>query len=295
MAITGTYPMLFAFFDEDGRLRRDAVARQIDAARAAGASGIAVLGLGTEVGKLSLAERRMVVEWVAEDLGRRLPLVVTVADGNLGDMIESARLARRAGADWLILQPPRPPVAEPELIRFFGSVADAVDCRVGIQNAPEFLGVGLSTQGLLALNAAHPNVTIVKAEAGALATGRLIEALAGRMAVFNGRAGLELTDNFRAGVAGMIPGIETIDRQVAIERAMRAGDEAAAEAMYREILPALVFAMAGIEHFVLYGKWLAALRLGLAPSGRRVPSDTPDPRGLAWIARFARDLGPLPF
>ena len=294
MTIAGTWPMLFAFFGEDGSLRRDAFVRQIGAAEAAGAAGIAVLGLGTEVGKLALAERRAIVEWVAEDIGGRLPFAVTIADGNLADMVESARSAERAGAAWLILQPPRPPVGEGELVRFFGAIADAVDCPVGIQNAPEFLGVGLSHAGLIALNRAHPNVTVVKAEAGAMAVGRLIDALEGRMAVFNGRAGLELTDNFRAGVAGMIPGIETIDRQVAIERAMRAGDEARAEALYREVLPALVFVMAGIEHFVLYGKWLAALRLGLAPSGRRLPSDTPDPRGAAWVARFAGALGPLP-
>ena len=294
MVPSGLYPMLFAFFDDGGRLRRDAFTRQIGAAGAAGAAGVAVLGLGTEVGKLALAERRSVVEWVAEDARGRLPLAVTVADGNLPDMIDAARHARACGAEWLILQPPRLPVAEAELIRLFGAVADAVDCPVGIQNAPEFLGTGLSAQGLLALNAAHPNVVVVKAEATALATARLIEALGGRLAVFNGRAGLELTDNLRAGVAGMIPGIETIDRQAAITRAMRSGDEAAAEAMYRDILPALVFVMAGIEHFVLYGKALAALRLGIAPGGGRIPSEPPDPRGMAWVARFAAELGPLP-
>jgi 4-hydroxy-tetrahydrodipicolinate synthase len=294
MTIRGTWPMLFAFFDEKGALSRDAFARQIAAAERAGAAGVAVLGLGTEVAKLALAERRAAVEWVAEDCDGRLPLAVTIADGNVGDMTESARHAQRAGAAWLILQPPRPPVAEDELIRFFGAVATAVDCPVGIQNAPEFLGLGLTSGGLVALNRAHPNVAVVKAESGATAVGRLIDALEGRMAVFNGRAGLELTDNWRAGVDGMIPGIETIDRQVAIERLMRSGDEAGAEALYREILPAVAFCMAGIEHFVLYGKRLAAARLGLPPSGHRLPSLHPDPRGLAWIARFAEALGPLP-
>jgi 2-keto-3-deoxy-L-arabinonate dehydratase len=292
--ISGIYPMLFAFFDEQGRLRRDGFTRQIAAARAAGAAGIAVLGLGTEVSKLSRAERAQVVEWAAEDIGGRMPLAVTIADGNVGDMIDSARHARRSGAGWLILQPPRPPASEADLVRFFGAVADAVDCPVAIQNAPEFLGIGLSPKGLLALNAAHPNVNIVKAEATALALGRVIDELAGRFIVFNGRAGLELPDNLRAGAHGMIPGLETIDRQVGIERAMRAGDEATAEALYREILPALVFAMAGMETFLAYGKQLAALRLGIAPSGRRTPSEAPDARGLAWIARYAEALGPLP-
>src|SRR5690606_38405906 len=109
MEIGGTYPMLYAFFDAAGRLRRDAVTRQIDAAIACGASGIAVLGLGTEVHKLGRDERRQVVEWTIADVRGRVPVAVTVADGNLPDMIESARFARAAGAAWLILQPPRPP------------------------------------------------------------------------------------------------------------------------------------------------------------------------------------------
>jgi 4-hydroxy-tetrahydrodipicolinate synthase len=147
---------------------------------------------------------------------------------------------------------------------------------------------------LATLNRAHPNVEIVKAEASALAVGELIDRLEGRMAVFNGRGGLELTDNFRAGVDGMIPGTETIDLQVAIERAMRAGSAEEAETLYRRLLPFLAFAMQGVETFVLYGKLLAALRLGLAPSAQRIPSAAPSQRGEAWVRRFAAELGPLP-
>lgn len=294
MEIGGTYPMLYAFFDEGGRLRRDAFTRQIGASIASGASGIAVLGLGTEVAKLGRAERRQVVEWVAEDVAGRLPLAVTVADGNVPDMIESARFAVGAGAAWLILQPPRPPASAADLLSFFGAVADAVDCPVAIQNAPEFLGIGLSAAELIELNRRHPNVGVVKAESTAVNVGRVIEAIGGRMKALNGRGGLELTDNYRAGVDGMIPGTETIDVQVAVEKAMRAGDEARAEALYRTILPALCFAMQGLGNFLLYGKLIAAHRLGLAPSADRAPADTATPQGLSWARRFADELGPLP-
>lgn len=293
MEIGGTYPMLYAFFDAAGGLRREAFARQVAASVAARAAGVAVLGLGTEAAKLGLRERRSAVEWVMEDVGGRLPVAVTVADGNVPDMIDSARFAARAGAAWLILQPPRPPASPADLVRFFGAVADAVDCPVGIQNAPEFLGIGLAPADLATLNAAHPNVRVVKAESSAVQVARTIEALAGRMRVFNGRAGLELPDNFRAGVDGMIPGIETVDVQVAIERAMRAGDEALGESLYRNILPALTFAMQGLAQFILYGKLIAAHRLGLEPSADRAPADIATPHGLAWAKRYAAELGPL--
>jgi 2-keto-3-deoxy-L-arabinonate dehydratase len=294
MEIGGTFPMLYAFFDDADLLRRDAFTRQINAAIASGAAGIAVLGLATEVSKLGQAERRQIVEWVAADIAGRLPLAVTIADGNCPDMIESARFARRCGAAWLILQPPRPPATANDLIEFFGTVADSVDCPIAIQNAPEFLGLALSASELNHLTHRHPNVTIVKAESSAVAVARLIETVGTRLRVFNGRAGLELVDNFRAGVHGMIPGIETIDFQVGIEKAMRLGDPQKAEALYGSILPTLSFIMQGLPHFVLYGKLIAALRLGLAPSHSRRPAEEPTAFGVAAAHRFADALGPLP-
>jgi 4-hydroxy-tetrahydrodipicolinate synthase len=253
-----------------------------------------VLGLGTEVHKLGRDERRSLVEWTIADVAGRVPVVVTVADGNVPDMIDSARFARDAGASWLILQPPRPPASGAHLVQFFGAVADAVDCPVGIQNAPEFLGIGLAPADLLALNAAHPNISVVKAESTALTIAGVIAELGGRMKVLNGRAGFELLDNLRAGVDGMIPGTETVDLQVGIERAMRAGDETLAADLYRKLLPAIAYVMQGLSTFLLYGKLIAAERLGIAPSENRIPSDTATPTGLAWAKRYAAELGPLP-
>ena len=286
--------MLLAFIGPDGSVQRAPFTRQIEAAVAVGASGVAVLGLATEVGKLGRAEQRQIVGWVADDLAGRLPFAVTVADGNVPDMIASARFAAEAGASWLILQPPRLPISGAQLIDFFAAVAATVALPVAIQNAPEFLGIGLTAAELLTLHDRQPNICIVKAESSATAVAGMIETLGGKMAVFNGRAGLELTDNYRAGCQGMIPGIEAIDLQVAIELAMLAGEHERAESLYRRLLPAVTFVMQGLPHLVLYAKIIAAHRLGLPQCSLRNPADSPSPQGLAWATRLARDLGPLP-
>jgi 4-hydroxy-tetrahydrodipicolinate synthase len=294
MKIAGIYPMLYAFYEGSGALSRGAFARQVEAAAAAGADGIAVLGLGTEVGKLSLSERRLVVDWVLAEVAGRLPVAVTIADGNMPDMSEAARHAEAAGAAWLILQPPRPPASGADLVTFFATVAEATRLPVAIQNAPEFLGIGLTAAELIALHELAPNVVAVKGEASATVIARMIAALGSRMPVLNGRAGLELTDNYRAGVAGMIPGIETVDRQVAIARAMLAGEHDRADALYAGVLPVLTFIMQSLSSFLTYGKLIAALRLGIDPGPARVPSEPPTEQGLAWAQRMADRLGPLP-
>ena len=294
MAITGIHPMLYAFFDADGALRREGFARQVAAVEASGAAGVAVLGLGTEVGKLGRDERARAVEWTLEAAGRRLPVAVTVPGGPLPDMIDAASRAEAAGAGWLVLQPPPPPCSGPDLVEIFAEVAGAVACPVAIQNAPEFLGLGLAAEELAALGRGSPNVAAVKAECSAVAAGELVDTLGEDLSVLNGRAGLELTDNLRAGVAGMIPGVETADLQVDCARAMAAGDEAEAEAIYRRILPTLAFIMQGLAQFTTYGKLIAADRLGIAPGPMRRPALAPTARGAAWAERLARELGPLP-
>ncbi len=293
-AFRGIYPILYAFFGQDGRLDREAMRRQAEACVRGGAHGIAALGLATEVSKLTLAERRDVMEWLAADIAGRLPIAITVFGETARSQIDFVRAAADLGVAWVILQPPpQRPLREAELLRFFGQVADAAPIPVAIQNAPQFLGVGLSDEGLLALRRNHPNFCLLKGEASALEIGRTIEALRGEVAVFNGRAGLELPDILRAGCAGMIPAPECFDVQVRIFEAMEQGDEALAERLYRDILPLVTFLMQSVPQFVCYGKRLAARRLGLGAVTDREPCQRPVPLGLRATERYGAFLPPL--
>lgn len=292
--IRGVYPVLYAFFDEGGGLDRTAMRRQVEACVAAGVHGVAVLGLGTEVNKLDLRERRLLLDWIAEDLHGRLPLAVTVSEASIAGQSAFVRAAAEAGADWAILQPP--PVRgmqESEYVRFFGAVAEGAELPLAIQNAPEYLGIGLSNEGLRALHRNHPNVVGVKAECAALDVARLIEDTEGAFRVFNGRGGLELTDNLRAGCAGMIPGTESADVQAAIYDLACSGrteDDRRAEAAYRDLLPLLVFLMQSLDTLLCYGKRLAARRMGLGAVHERSPARRPTPLGLANLERHAARL-----
>lgn len=291
MQAAGIYPMLFAYFGADGRLDERAVRLQVQAAVMHGAHGVAALGLGTEVGKLSPTERIDLLGWAADELSGRLPLVATVAEPDAALAIAAVQRAADAGAAWAILQPPPgPALGEDAQIRFYGTVADAACIPVAIQNAPEYLVTSLSHDGVLRLIEAHPNISMLKAEGSSLYVRQLIAAAKGRITVFNGRGGLELTDNLRAGCAGMIPGMDSFDVQARIFGLMQAGEVEAADEAYRTLLPLLVFIMQGLPSFLCYGKRLAARRLGLGPVVDRLPALEPDTFGLSVLERLSADL-----
>jgi 2-keto-3-deoxy-L-arabinonate dehydratase len=292
-APAGIWPILYAFFNRDQTLDREAMGLQVRAVLAAGAPGMAVMGLATEVGKLSPEERRQVIEWAAEDLGGRIPLAVTIFGATPEEQIAAVAHAAGCGAACVVLQPPRVPgMSEAELMAFFGRVIEGSPVPAGIQNAPELIGIGLGPSAIAELARLHGNFSVLKGEGPATLIARVVEETEGKLAVFNGRGGLELPDNLRAGCAGLIPAPDCFEAQIAIYEAMRRGDEAEAERLYREILPAIVFVMQSVDHLICYGKRLTAARLGLSVFDRG-PGLAPNAFGLAAVARFAVALGPM--
>ena len=293
----GIYPILYAFFDAQGRPLREPLVAQVEAAVRHDAHGVAVLGLATETNKLDTNERRQILEWTAEAIGGRLPFAVTVAEPSVQGQSAFVRAAKDAGADWVILQPPAVTgLTETELVRFFGAVAASTDLPVAIQNAAQFLGVGLGNAALRTLNRQHPNVCVLKGEAPAQVIERLVADTEGAYRVFNGRGGMELTECLRAGCVGMIPAPECFDVQVAIYELMRKDDpesEAEAERRYRDILPLIVFMMSSIDTFVCYGKRIVARRLGIGNVFDRAPFQHPTEFGLLTAQRLSATLGPL--
>lgn len=285
--------MLYAFFDEGGRLDRTAFRRQIEAVLAAGAHGVAILGLMTEVGALSPRERRMLVEWAIEDIAGRAPLMATIAGEDLDVVTALAKAAEAAGAAMLVFQPPLG--AEPgeaELAAFFEAAMASVSIPAGPQNAPEFLGVGLSPHAIVALADRRPNFLLMKGEGPVVTVKPFVDAVAGRLAILNGRGGLELTDNLRAGCAGMVPAPDCADIQIAAYEAWRSGDEARADALYQTFLPYVVFAMQSLAVAIPYGKRMFAMRAGIENAcACRVTTQDLDPFLVAAMRRWSSQFG----
>jgi 4-hydroxy-tetrahydrodipicolinate synthase len=289
----GMWPVLYAYFDTHNRLDRRAIQMQIEATLAAGARGIVILGLATEVHRLSLEEKHALIDWAAADIGGRVPLAVTITGDTVDAQVSLADYAAQRGAAWLILQPPsvreRP---ESFYFDFFAAVMQRTRVPAGIQNAPEYLGVGLSVQSIVALAAQCPQFRWLKGEGAAVticATIDNLRALGHPLPVFNGRGGQELTDNLRAGCAGLIVAPDTFDWQASIYQAFTSQNEARADQLYAYVLPAIVFVMQSLDTLTCYGKRIAAWRMGFEVLHDR--GSAPTPFGLECARRFAAQLG----
>ena len=289
---SGIYPILYAFFGADGALDQVAMRRQIEACVANPGHGIAALGLATEVGKLSGREKRHIIEWLAEGAAGRKPLAITISGDSVDEQVRLAEFAAAHGAGWLILQPPRDRSRdEAYTFDFFAEVMARTALPCAIQNAPEYLGVGLTPEAIARLANLRRNFVLLKGEGPAVRMREVIEANPG-MAVFNGRGGLELLDNLRAGCAGMVIGVDSFDWQARVFDMFRQGRVVEAEGLYRAILPGIVFMMQSLDHLVCYGKRIAAQRLGIAIHDR-APGLAASEFGAGCAARFAAALGPL--
>ena len=208
-------------------------------------------------------------------------------------------MAAERGADWVILQPPPRP-ASSRSPRTGWSTSSARSptprrCRSRSRTRRSTSASGLSSGGLDRLSRDHPNVRLLKAEGSALDTRALIELTEGRMAVFQGRGGMEFIDVMRAGCVGMIPSVESChvqSRMFELMQTGRAEDEAEAERLYAHLAPLIVFLMQSVGQFVCYGKRLTARRIGVAEVHDRQPAQAPTAFGLDCLSPPRRRARP---
>jgi 4-hydroxy-tetrahydrodipicolinate synthase len=290
----GVHAILYAFFGPDEALDRAAMRRQVALCIEAGAAGIAALGLATEVQKLTFTERCLIMDWVAEDVNARVPLGFTIYGQSVAEQLAMVRHAEHAGADWLVLQPPQVgSYPAEEYIAFFSRVMGETALPCAIQNAPQYLGRGLSDADIAVLRQRHPNFSVIKAEASAEDAARLKDMAGADFRVFNGRGGLDMIACLEGGCDGFLLAPDAVDYGVLVMQLYDAGHGVAAQAVHERALPAITFIMRSIEHLICYGKRLFAARAGLEVFDR-APALRPAAAELATLESLARGLGPFP-
>lgn len=290
----GVHIILYAFFGKDEELDRAAMRRQVQLSLATRPAGIAALGLATEVAKLSFRERCTVMDWAGEDVNGQTALGFTIYGQSVAEQAAMVRHAEHAGANWLVLQPPQVGNYDAEeYLSFFSRVMDTTGLPCAIQNAPQYLGRGLSDADIDVLRKRHANFTLIKAEATADDAARLKRLAGNDFLVFNGRGGLDMIACLDAGCDGFLLAPDLVDYAVAVMRLHDQGQRAKALALHGQALPAISFIMRSLEHLICYGKRIFAARAGLEVFDR-APALRPQAAELEEMKRLLAMLGPFP-
>jgi len=292
--LKGIIPMTYCFFNKNNSIDLYAMREQISLINKLGSNGIACLGLATEVNKLDFIEKKKIIELVAEFSNDNLPIVVTISGKNIKEYKKLIEVAQFYDASWIVFQPMlKKNTTDKDCFNFFDKIIGLVDTKtlVGIQNAKEYIGVGLDSQEILKLYNKFNNFRAIKGEASAILIQNEIIKYPKNLKVFNGRGGQEIIDNFLAGCSGIIPSLEGTDVFLKIYKLIQQNRIIEARKIYKKILPSIVFSMQSIDSLVCYGKRICSYRMGMNKIYDRKPGLIPTKFGIKLAKEFAKDLG----
>jgi 4-hydroxy-tetrahydrodipicolinate synthase len=259
-----------------------------------GSQGIACLGLATEVNKLEYFEKKKIIELVAEISNNTMPIVVTISSNNISEYKKLIEVAQFYNASWIVFQPLlKKNITDKDCFNFFNKIIEHVDAKtlVGIQNAKEYINVGLNYLQILKLYKKFNNFRAIKGESSATLIANEIRKYPKNLKVFNGRGGQEIVDNFLAGCSGIIPSLEGADIFIKIYKLIQEKKINEARKQYLNILPSIVFSMQSIDSLVCYGKRICAYRMGIKKVYDRSPGLIPTDFGVNLAKYYAKTLG----
>ncbi len=236
-SMRGVFPILVTPFDEQATIDEDSLRRLVEFNLDAGVHGLGV-ALGSEVFKLSEAEREQVTRTVVHQVRGRVPVVINTGAAATDLAVLYSRMAAENGADALMVMPPSfMPAGAGEILEYFKAISDAVDIPIFIQDTS---GAPVSADLALRLAQECRRVRYIKVES--LPTTVKVADMAAKasdtLVIFGGAGGNYFIEEMRRGSVGTMPGCSQPEAFVAVWNHFQSGDESAARAVFdRQIAP----------------------------------------------------------
>jgi 4-hydroxy-tetrahydrodipicolinate synthase len=237
--IAGIFPILYTAFREDGAIDERGQRGIVDYLIAAGTHGLAATGGASESAKMTLDERRMLLEVCADQAAGRVPLIMGCTADSTADSIALVRHGAVHGVRAAFGLLPKGQGAlkgeeQAEAMRaHYLALGEASPIPIMVQEVSQPIPPELIAE----LHQRCPNVAYVKEEAPD--TGKRITALlevsGGSLRILSG--GANLLDDLARGAIGAIPGsIGVADLSTAYNRHV-AGDRVGARRAFNHFLP----------------------------------------------------------
>ena len=211
---------------------------------AAGASGVALLGVMGEANRMTDSDARLVVERAVAAIDGRVPIIVGVSDASLHRVRSLGEFARGMGCAGVMLQPLPGIKGDQTVVRYFTAAAEALgpDIPICVQDFPKANNVHISLEAWAGILHACPTVTMLKHEdepgLGKLSAIRRAEGEGMRsVTIFTGNNGIHLVQELSRGADGAMTGFAFPDVLVRVIRLFEAGRADDAEDLFDLYLP----------------------------------------------------------
>ena len=129
----GVVPILLTPFDARGRIDAESLRNLVDFTIEAGVHGLGI-ALGSEVYKLTEAEREIVTRAVIEQVNGRVPVVVNTGAAATDLAIYYSNQSKEWGASAVMCTPPGIGFSPTEILDYFQAISDAVQLPIVIQD-----------------------------------------------------------------------------------------------------------------------------------------------------------------
>jgi 2-keto-3-deoxy-L-arabinonate dehydratase len=294
---SGVFPVAPTPFTATGDLDLEGQRRVMDCMIDQGVDGICILANYSEQFLLTDDERTKLQDVCLEQVGGRVPVLVTCSHFSTRIAAERGRHAAAAGAAMLMLMPPYHGTGlkadESGIIEHFARVARAAQLPIMVQDAP-LSGVALSVPFLVRLAREVPAVRYFKVEVpGAAAKLRSLIASGGAAieGPFDGEEAITLMADLDAGATGTMSSALLPDLIKPVLLHHRAGRRREASAAYARILPLINFEnrQCGLR------ATKAVMQEGgvIASDHVRHPLEPLHPATRAGLLELAREVDPL--
>lgn len=269
--ITGIFNILATPFNADYTLDKDSLKNLVRFQMDKGAHGLTILGVMGEAAKLTVDERQSVMDTVIETVNGAVPVVVGASHPQIETCIALSLAALAAGADGVMIAPPRMEDPSDEaIIALYSAIAETIDGPIVVQDFPPVNDVIMSPDLLAQIAETIPNAAYLKLEDPPLMQKiAAIRQRTDKFEIFGGLGGMFLLEELQRGASGTMTGFAFTEILVAVFDAFHAGRIAVAQALFDRYLPLIRYENQPLVNLTI--------RKALLQVRRAVANDTPRP------------------
>lgn len=237
----GVFTIACTPFMPDGALDLDSIDTMVDFYLEKGATGLTILGMMGEAGKLSSDEAVTVVKRVVARTD--VPVVVGVSAAGFAPMQALAKTAMDSGAAGVMVAPPMTLRTDDQIIGYYHNVAETLGVIPWVlQDFPLSTTVQISTKVILKIVEDCPTCVMLKHEdwpglEKITALRAASDAGARRISILCGMGGQFILEEMLRGADGAMTGFAYPEMMADVIAALAAGDETRARDLFDIYLP----------------------------------------------------------